>query len=43
MPARLDQPLRLMGAVKTAEAITGETIVAIAPADEPRRACGAQR
>jgi hypothetical protein len=43
MLARLDEPLRPIGAVKTAEAMTGETIVAIAPADEPRHACGARR
>jgi hypothetical protein len=43
MPARLDQPPRLIGAVETAEAITGETIVAIAPAEEPCHARGARQ
>jgi hypothetical protein len=35
MLARLDKPLGLMGAVKTAKAQLGRTIVAIAPEDEP--------
>src|SRR2546430_5430060 len=35
MLARLDKPLRLAGAVKTAEAQAGRTIVAIALEDEP--------
>jgi hypothetical protein len=35
MPARLNKPLRLMAAVKTAKAHWGRTIVAIAPEDEP--------
>jgi hypothetical protein len=35
MLARLDKPLRLTGAVKTAKGAMGRTIVAIAPADEP--------
>jgi hypothetical protein len=36
MPARLDKPLRLTGAVKTATAqFLGRTIVAIAPDNEP--------
>jgi hypothetical protein len=34
-PARLDKPLRLTGAVKTAKAQWGRTVVAIALADEP--------
>jgi hypothetical protein len=37
MPARLDKPLRLTGAVKTAKAQLGRTIVAIALADESWR------
>jgi hypothetical protein len=37
MLARLDKPLRLTGAVKTAKAQLGRTIVAIAPDDEPWR------
>jgi hypothetical protein len=35
MPARLDKPLRLTGAVKTARAQLGGMIVAIALDDEP--------
>jgi TRAP-type mannitol/chloroaromatic compound transport system permease small subunit len=43
MLARLDEPLRPIGAVKTAEARRGRLFVAVARADEPCHACGARR